>query len=108
MKLEDLKARLEERNEISFNYEFITDKQLGSNNSLELYYLKTKPDKAGKTIEIFLDHTSGNRGSLFNVYGLTPEGEAYAVYIRCFPERVEDILRDYFGIKRRVKQERLL
>lgn len=104
MKLETLKARLEERNNINFRYEFYDDKD----NSTELYYLKTQPGKDGRSIEIHTDRTAGNRETLFNVYGLNSDGEADHVYIRCYAERVEDILRNTMGITRRQRQERLL
>jgi hypothetical protein len=104
MKLETLKARLEERNNINFRYEFYDDKD----NSTKLYYLKTQPGKDGRSIEIHTDRTAGNRETLFNVYGLNSDGEADHVYIRCYAERVEDILRQSLGVTRRQKQERLL
>lgn len=104
MKLETLKARLEERNNINFRFEFYDDKD----NSTELYYLKAGPGKDGRSIEIHTDRTAGNRETLFNVYGLNSDGEADHVYIRCYAERVEDILRNTMGITRRQRQERLL
>ena len=105
MKLETLKARLEERNNINFNYEFYEDDK---SKNTELYYLKTQPGKDGRSIEIHTDRTAGNRETLFNVYGLNSDGEADHVYIRCYAERVEDILRNTMGITRRQRQERLL
>lgn len=105
MKLETLKAKLEERNNITFTYEFYEDNK---NKNSEMYYLKSKPMQNGRTIEIFTDRMAGNRETLFNVYLLNSDQEAEQVYIRCIPDRVEEILRDSFGITRRQKQERLL
>lgn len=104
MRLEDLKEYLETRNEIYFRYEFLSDSlrsNLVKNNNPELYYLKTKPDREGRTIEIYLDHNAGSEERVFNLYKLAPEGETSAAYLRCQPKRIEEILRDELGIRRR-------
>ena len=105
--IEDLKQYIETRNEINFYFEFIEDNLHKKREENEMYYLKTKKGRDGRSLEIYRD-CSDSGEAVFNVYGITAEGETAFARIRCTYDRVEDILRNQFGIRPRQVQERLL
>lgn len=100
MTLDNLKSYLEERNNISFRYNF---SEKDGAPSPESYYLESVPAER----EMFLIFRGNKEGAeqLFNMFRQIDHSTVESRY-DCDYEAIERALRKH-GIKERVKQERL-